>query len=338
MVCLSFRSRVLIASIVFIAALVFVAPTTWADGPPSGHGRGDHVARRMEIVGVRLLRPQPGSEVPRTYAIVQYANGREALVSHARYHVGEAPPALAVEFHVDMERGTYFTRRTLDREPVSDSFPRAVPHSGTAYGVEHRVETWEPARYFFPVEVLTRTIARLGWSVCGTEIDATPRYVTHANSCWANPNTFLPGSLTSWHTSGCLPIMNDHGSWLYTSTRGSYWNSDFPSIPKYTYATDTASVSAYGHRYDTWMIHEDSGGFASFISGHDMTLLFPVTDNCPTPPPGGGGGDDDDGDDGGSGGGGETCVPVYDGVSGDYLGQCCGETTLEIVECAEGYL
>jgi|GEM_PF-4905901 len=51
---------------------------------------------------------------------------------------------------------------------------------------------------------------------------------------------------------------------------------------------------------------------------------------------GGGGG----GSEGGSSGGtsSETCVDVFDGETGGYLGECCGETTTEIVECAAGYL
>lgn len=54
---------------------------------------------------------------------------------------------------------------------------------------------------------------------------------------------------------------------------------------------------------------------------------------------GGSGGGGDPGGGGGSGGGAtETCVDVFDGISGEQLGTCCGTTTAEIVSCAEGYL
>ncbi|HET7433501.1 MAG TPA: hypothetical protein VFN10_02175 [Thermoanaerobaculia bacterium] len=36
-------------------------------------------------------------------------------------------------------------------------------------------------------------------------------------------------------------------------------------------------------------------------------------------------------------GGSTTCVGVYDGLTDNYLGTCCG-TTDEIVSCAAGYL
>jgi hypothetical protein len=290
--------------------------------------------------------------VKRDFAVLVYSDGERVITSTppkadrgARRMHGEA-----VEWSVDLIRGTYTakraapTERDLAREQQMRDKYGAVPlqeehalfeEAGSGYSYLHAAETRDPAFI-----TLTRTEAEIGWSQCGTAITSLLRLDSFLPYCYANPLTALG---TSWQTTACFPSSPASASAsLNGQVGGAYINWDFGDNDKATFAYQTVSVSANSGGYGTgWVSQSQSGEFSWLLHGRDFAgTVYTRPSSCDRGPTGGGGPGDGDGDPGGDpgGGSGPTCVNVYDGVSGDYLGECCGYTTIQIVECAAGYL
>lgn len=302
-----------------------------------------------DLVSLEVLRPEPESEVQRTYLLGHRADGGTVLFGQRRFRVTEGGPVQSdvapVEFRIDAERGTYWARpipspRGQDLTSASQALETDLEQN-QGYYFRYYVETWEPARHFIPVAVLNRTSMEVEWSECFDEYGFYDIQLdTVWEDCWANPQTFV---YTTWYNNLCQAYGGSPWAWV----DAHYYNYDFGFDFLRTDVDLTLNSIIEGQGYiNAWFSFFPSGEAASFLTGVEGPEDWGYTfDRCPAPPPTSGGGcctgggdDGGDGGDGGSTGGSETCVPVYDGETDEYLGDCCGETTSEIVSCAEGFL
>lgn len=84
------------------------------------------------------------------------------------------------------------------------------------------LETWEPARYFFDVTVLSETAAAAVWErVVGGNYFWTGG-VQHL--CWANPATF---AFTTWYRDFCAMSQYYPSGGFEVATYALYRNYDF---------------------------------------------------------------------------------------------------------------
>jgi hypothetical protein len=107
-----------------------------------------------------------------------------------------------------------------------------------------RYETWEPAAYLFPVEVLNKTYTSGTWA---HYLPAGTFDAQYERSCWANPFTFAG---TSWYTTWCYrPPPTVSYSYLDISTTGQYVNTDFSyyvfGVFRPVSITASASIQSY---------------------------------------------------------------------------------------------
>jgi hypothetical protein len=305
--------------------------------PPNGFWRrmANHHLKRITI-----LRPTPDAQVQRPYRVLTWDDGSETLVFSRSFKMGKGqslPQGESIAFEIDLPHGTYRTTLESAHEGKTKK-PRSLEFSdssGTGYSMSYGVETWEPARYVIPVDPLTRTLVNMDWSDCPND---TLVLNSASPSCWANSNTFVG---TVWFMDACSGWSSTYKWGASASAAGNYHNDNFllgllgrTSV----YAEADAYVEIGGFTSGAY-IHLATGKVSGLLSGHEVWGV-PMANypNCPSGGGGGGGGGGSDGGGGGSGGGGWGCAPVYDGVSGDYLGDCCGYTAQDIVDCAMAYL
>ncbi|MCB1037184.1 MAG: hypothetical protein KDD47_25370 [Acidobacteria bacterium] len=195
------------------------------------------------------------------------------------------------------------------------------------------IETMDPIAI-----ALTRTTVSVAWADCPIE----PEFLYGGGSCWAANPSILG---THWFVQSCYPGPDD-GLLLSKDISATYFNDDFLSNSLRTWVDVFARL--HGGSVSSPVLdvfHTASGEAASFLSYRVYFNSGFETGTCSAGNPGGNGGNDDDGTNGGGdsnpppggGGGTTTCLPVYNDDTGEYLGECCGETTLEIVECALGF-
>jgi hypothetical protein len=349
-------------SLVFSVALTMVFSVAATAAPDRDRPRFSDprlVRADATLARVILLRPSRDNEVKKDFAVLVYADGHRVITSAPLKGQRGTPRVAgeAVDWSVDLEHGTYTakraapTARDLVREQqMRDKYTAQQGRvqtddydTGAGYSYLHAGETHDPVGI-----TLTRTEAEIAWSECGTTVTGLMRLDAFEPSCWANAHSILD---TSWANTACFPSSPaDTGASLYGQVGGAYINWDFLDNDKPTFAYETVYVGASpgGHGWG-WVSQAQSGEASGFLSGHEYAgTVYSRPSSCDRGPTGGGGSGDDPGsgpgDDPGDGSGpggsgsGQTCVGVYDGVSGDYLGQCCGSTTVEIVECAAGYL
>ena len=356
----------------WLISFLLIVPASAAGARPSSPNPLAGTIARLERSHVSLsriviLRPSPESEMKKDFKVLEFSDGSRAVVAGSKPDVA-APRLYGQPFmwSVDLDRGLYtvkktalnerdldLVRRVRERNAREESAARLRRQSetfddggesGTGYSYMHAAETWELGA-FFGAAPLTRTEAEIDWSQCGTQL-------THLQldgflpNCWANADTFVH---THWSTTGCTPYEPpDTGYQLSGSIEGSYINWNFMDSSQATYAFQAVHVIANsgGDAYG-WVYQYQYGEFSSILVGREFPgSVYTRPSSCYSSGGGGGGGGGDDGgggsgDPGGggdSGGGGGACVPVYDGSNGDYLGDCCGATTDEIISCAEGYL
>lgn len=323
------------------------------------------------IERVTILRPSPESEATKVFLVLALDDGSRGIVSQPLRPQAEssATSGQSVMWTIDLSRGTYTLRETEPSERdlafVEEVRRRwgAVPgdrdvhaewedwgeEAEAGYAYMHAAETWEPAAYigFAP---LNRTEVEIAWSECGTTF---PRLYLDGflPRCWANPSTLGIG-LTSWSTLSCQP---DHpgssSEWgLSGGVAGTYINWDWndPNEPTFSYH-DVSINAEFGGDGWGWVYQQEWGENARLLSGKEFAgTVWPRLASCKYRGGGSGGGGGDPGDpsdpgdpgDPGGPGGGSTwnCVPVSDGETGEYLGDCCGFTAEQIIDCAAEYL
>lgn len=186
--------------------------------------------------------------------------------------------------------------RAEGEDSCDDDTPRLVNEGGQwadvcvgyAYSL---VETWEPAAFVLPVEILNRTFNSVNWSRTGGEINYS---VWKNQSCWANPWTFI---LTTWYQDACEPTGSQTPAYYDSALTGLYHNDDFLrrlmwvllQVPypfdARIYTTHTASVQALPGwaRWDYQYI-EDATGWGPHIQYLPLFLSGVVSgtswENC----------------------------------------------------------
>jgi len=106
-----------------------------------------------------------------------------------------------------------------------------------------QVQTWEPAKYYFPVDHLNETWTRAFW----THDEPSGYFPVNTDGfCWANPDTFAG---THWFTTYCSGVRFtplSHG--FDQAITGQYINADFMPVvfnwytPRAIIVSSTASV------------------------------------------------------------------------------------------------
>jgi hypothetical protein len=237
---------------------------------------------------------------------------------------------------------------------------------------EAKNETWEPIKLLTALlnylglnpgipdyEPVTRTISRIQYTACP---GGTIKLNETIPVCQPYVETFIG---THWFQDLCLPIRQSNAFYGELYVSGNYHNDDFPGIlalvqlplgvanPFQFFPTTTTGV------FDTVDVWTDSDGIVGQVYTHDVTGPYGVLlsqhrsedfgalpgGDCgflalPFPPAGGGGSGSEpppDSPDGPSGGP-TVCVSVHDGLSGEYLGDCCGGSVEEIIDCATNML
>lgn len=120
-----------------------------------------------------------------------------------------------------------------DVEPISGN----LDCGGNGFA---RVQTWEPAKYIFPVTHLTETQTSAWW----TRNPSGSVNAGRSGSCWANPLTFVA---THWIQLACYPNLYNYGTSFDATTTGHYMNYNFLLDSHAVTVTASASVQyTYG--------------------------------------------------------------------------------------------
>jgi hypothetical protein len=332
-----------IVTLFFAAALLLT--TAAAAAAPNLGGRVP--GRLQKII---LLRADPGSEVRGDMKLLEWADGRQELyVRHSLKSAADMPGS--VDWTVNLDTGTYFGKRS----PAAPAMPHKVqpfdlapdPPPADAPGVKH---TWK-ATYAVDIgdyaggpAASTRTTIRPTWSDCLDSSGMAFTDVSDADAMCASDAS------TGWSTVACdryasLGVQVYYGAPNTVRTVGQYTQSSTGDqigsdvhLDIYNGAEVYTGFSAT-RRNGSFTFHEDYTGPQEVTDGGDCGNTGTSSGGGAT---GGGalGGPTGGSSGSGSGGGGSlaTCVDVYDGATKEWLGVCCGYTTQEIVECAEGFL
>jgi hypothetical protein len=86
--------------------------------------------------------------------------------------------------------------------------------AGSGYA---KIETWEPAKYWFPVTHLTETWTSAWWN-------RPPLSANYDGACWANPFTFVA---TYWLTIACVPSLSNSAVAFDAKHSARYINWNF---------------------------------------------------------------------------------------------------------------
>lgn len=124
---------------------------------------------------------------------------------------------------------------TLEQEADEEAPSNLEPEGSCSGELWADSQTWEPAKYLFPVDELTDTLIDATFLV-----DASSQWAyVWDHYCWSNPETF---AFTSWFTSSCFAgVYSDYGILEYYQS-GDYYNYDFAGDAQAAYVSAGVSV------------------------------------------------------------------------------------------------
>lgn len=137
-----------------------------------------------------------------------------------------------------------------------------------------RIETWEPARYVYNVDVLTRTSREAVWE--RDQVSGGVNAISTApGSCWSNPDTFVH---TYWYTLDCFTTFSPGGgftTWFDSTMTGEYFNFNFFLDSAAAVVVDTAAVQ-YVNGSPNWGTSHNEENLGLFNFYEDLFLSFQV--------------------------------------------------------------
>ena len=297
---------------------------------------------------ITVLKPAEDAEVLGDVFVIELENGGRTLAMEP----GKGFKAeQAFDWTVDLERGTYTTKiakpNAADlalRERLRDDgntggrrFRAASQCSEYDTGDdwipcddEERAQGWRyilahETRYQHPIQgplSASRTEAELHWKACNGTLQSD----FFGKSCLG----FSP-----WFQNLCVSYEPGSGSTLDAEVLANYVNTSLWDPSRETGITERVRFQAHlggaTPQVHASVMYGEVGGW---FTGHTFITEGQYQAYCSGT--GGGGANT-------SSGGLVTyseryCVPVYEGQTGLYLGDCCGYHNHEIINCAKGYL
>jgi len=325
-------------------------------------------AEEPRVTRITTLRPAPDAEVIRDFLVVETSDGQKSVRSAPREaDVAARPADRAYTWTVDLKRGTYSTRRSeltaADRamrerargrvagaagrrfdvgaeceefQTSDDWIPCNGDNSGTGwrYAIAH--ETWQP-NSVYGSSAATRTELNVDWKSCHGRLELE----SFSGQCYTP-------AFNTWRYVSCgrqPPYPTSFGI-LDATVIGNYQNYTLGDPAVATNVSEQVEFEGSvdgGWGTSSFLVY---GEMAGFLTGRQYESgphpYYAYCDSYGGGGGGGGGGSTPGGGDGGGGGGGtgggSYCVPVYDGESGEKLGDCCGTSNTEIVNCAKQYI
>ncbi|HET7433504.1 MAG TPA: hypothetical protein VFN10_02195 [Thermoanaerobaculia bacterium] len=309
-------------------------------------------AAQTRLEKVTILHPSSGSEGVGTAQKLTWADGTESLRFQPNHpSVAVREDALwATEYSYDPASRTFDAkrvpvdddavqqRRRLQANTVDNCGFTDTPCDSGFGGDSYTVGQFST---LIDRNDSTETTLTLGVMPCHGDREGFARVDQSDRSCsaWTSGNTiWSPG----YCSNTALQIRGQISSSVYTEVTATYYGSlkvlFLPPISEPPFGTMQQHVLSM--RADS--TGEIYSGVNRAVRRVDGSFTGP---RCGSIPSGGGTGSgpnpgdpSDPGDGGGTGGGSTYCVEVYDGLTDNYLGSCCGTTTDEIVSCAAGYL
>lgn len=305
-----------------------------------------------------VLRPSAENEVAAKVALFRWRSGAADLLVSSDLGGGQSGanrPRRSFTLSVDPEHGRFTFQRAAKSAVQSSSIVSPIDggdgggFSGSVYNVNGYLDARTGRGY--PAGGLTFYAE---WQECPSG-RMTPNIFY--GDCSGNPEPGITGDILA--LVGCRRdqpyASSDGGADLFigrvtaTYVGSRYWYLGTTALSETLQGEGYASFG--GTAYLRWSYsHSDPDGYPWPAPIHySESQSFPGGAYCPDSTGGGGGGGTggggtgggtgggDSGSGGTGGGGGWGCATVYDGLTFEVLGVCCG-TTAMIVDCAEGYL
>jgi hypothetical protein len=217
-----------------------------------------------KVVKQIKLKAKKGAEVILPdFTLIVYEDGTRSVGSSISYTT--TSPALAFDFEVDPDKGTYKTKRLDSDEKilVSSDEQAGIQAVPGFYVWKVLVEGKDPAFI-----IVNRTTNRLEWKV---NQDGTTVLISYVDECYARNPT--PVFETHWFTTSCrndVPfyVSGTNFTRLRNVAEGSYINWDWNDRNLSTTANSRITLTAYndGTFSNDWL-YEDAGEDAILLRG-----------------------------------------------------------------------
>jgi hypothetical protein len=307
-------------------------------------------SRHPRLNRITLLRPTAGSETAGRVVKLSWSDGTESFSMHSKKPdvAARADARWATEFTIDAAAGTFTAKRVPATDTGGGRFraqSSAVtdiicddPYNGCTSDDPYGGTTTGYFKSVLAQDDHSATILTLGVTPCRGDLSGYERVDNSDREClsWSSGGY-------RWDVAGCsstaLQLLGQISNGVYSEVSALY--QAFSTVYGAGGITNCVIVmhsDGYGHIGPAYVslpvpYRVTEGPFSAPSCGR-VSSGGGGSGGGPSDPGGSGGGDGG----GGGGGGDETCVDVFEAISEEYLGTCCGTTTEEIVNCAIGYL